>query len=90
MTIERSAVVVTTARGESRGIQLTEETFDPSGLVITVEGELDVATAPTLRDRLETAVDPASYAMLVFESGGLSQVLDLVESRAQAIVHVSR
>ncbi len=131
MTIEQNAVVVTTTSWESRGIQLNEETFDPSGLVIAVSGELDIATAPALRDRLTTAieagkrrlvidlsaisfldsvalativhakqrlpedgrmalaVDPSSYVMLVFESGGLPQVLDLVETREQAIYLVS-
>lgn len=130
MTTEQQAVSVN-KNGEARGIELTEETFGVSGLIVTVAGELDIATAPTLRDRLTTAIesgkhrlvidlsslsfldsvalativhakqllgergklaiaiDPSSYVMLVFESGGLPKVLDLVESREQAVEHVS-
>jgi anti-sigma B factor antagonist len=131
MTIEQHGVTVTTKRGEPRGIQVAEETIDTSGLVFTVLGELDIATAPTLRARLDAAIDagkhrlvidlsalsfldsvalatilhakqrlpehgrmalaidPSSYVMLVFESGGLRQVLDLVDTRAEAIALVS-
>lgn len=37
--------------------RLEEETFAPSGLVITVSGELDIATVPQLRKRLGLALE---------------------------------
>ena len=131
MTNEQRTGPVTPKGGEPREIHLTEETFDPSGLVLIVEGELDIATAPALRKRLDAAIDagmhrlvidlsavsfldsialaaivhakqrlpedgrmalavePASYVMLIFEGSGLPKVLDLVETRAQAIEHVT-
>ena len=99
--------------------------------IVRLAGELDLATAPALRDRLCAAIDagrhrlvvdlsavsfldsvalativhakrrlpeegrmalviePSSYVMLVFESGGLPSVLDIVETRAQAVELVS-
>jgi anti-anti-sigma factor len=131
MTTEHQDVSVLSPHGEPRGLQMTEETFEPAGLVLTVSGELDIATAPSLRDQLTAAIDagrhrlvidlsalsfldsvalaaivhakrllpdhgkmalaidPSSYVMLVFESGGLRKVLDLVGTRAEAIALVS-
>ena len=131
MTIEREAVVVS-KHGEPRGISVTQETLEPAGLALTVTGELDIATAPALRDRLNAAIDagthrlaidltaitfldsvalativhakqrlpedgrmalaidPSSYVMLVFQSGGLDRVLDVVETRDRAVELVLR
>ncbi len=40
-------------------LSLTEESLEPSGVVLTVGGELDIATATELRMRLNAAVDAA-------------------------------
>lgn len=48
---------------------LTEEPLAPSGIVIKASGELDIATAPGLRDRLNAAI----------ESGVTRIVVDLSE-----------
>lgn len=131
MTIQKQEVHVTSSSGEDRGIEVVEETFEPSGVVLAVSGELDIATASALRDRLDAAikagkqrlvidlfgvdfldsvalativharkelpeegklalaVEPGSYPMLIFESSGLNKMLDLVDTRAQAIALVS-
>jgi anti-sigma B factor antagonist len=86
MTIERQAVHVASKSGEPRGIQVTEETFDPSGLAVTVSGELDIATAPALRDRLNEAIDAGTYRFVI----DLSAV-DFLDSVALAtIVHAKQ
>jgi anti-sigma B factor antagonist len=132
MTIDRQGVLVTTGSDQPHRIKMTEETFAPSGVILTVSGELDIETAPALRDRLFSAIeagqhrlvidlsaisfldsvglativhakqrlpeegrmalaiDPSSYVMLVLESSGLPKVLDLAETRAEAVEHVSR
>ena len=54
----------------------------PGGLVITVEGELDMATAPALRERLTTATDAGATALVLdlrqvtfMDSVGLAAIL---------------
>ena len=123
--------MVTSNGGEEHAIEVTEESFEPSGRLLSVTGELDIATTETFRDRLEAAieggtqrlvidlngvdfldsvalativharkelpdegrlalaVEPGSYAMLIFESSGLNKMLDLVETRDEAIALVS-
>ena len=36
---------------------ITEEPFEPAGLVVSVSGELDIATVPKLRRHLGAAID---------------------------------
>ena len=106
---------------------LIEESLEPAGVVLTVGGELDIATAPELRTRLNAAVDAGlsrlvidlrpvsfldsvamatllqarrrlgesgrmavvvaadSYVRLIFEVAGMPQIIDVFETREQAV-----
>jgi anti-anti-sigma factor len=66
-------------------VRLDAESLDPSGLVVTVSGELDVATAPQLRARLTTAID-AGVNRLVIDLGSL----DFLDSIALAVMLQAR
>jgi anti-anti-sigma factor len=44
---------------------VTEEPLEPSGVLLTAAGELDVATAPELRARLSTAIDGGASRLVV-------------------------
>ena len=50
---------------DDRFFQLTEELLEPSVLVLTVFGELDIATAPELRTRLTTAHEQGVTRLIV-------------------------
>ncbi|MGZ8695417.1 MAG: STAS domain-containing protein [Gaiellaceae bacterium] len=65
MTIEQRTFLAPTKSAEPHGIRLTEETFDPSGLVLTVSGELDIATAPALRARLDAAIEAGTHRLVI-------------------------
>ena len=61
---------------------LTEEPL-PSGLAFTVSGELDMATAPELRERLGAAVDSGATTIVV----DLSEVTFMDSIGLAAILH---
>jgi anti-anti-sigma factor len=50
---------------DDRSFQVTEELLEPSVLVLTVFGELDIATAPDLRTRLTTALEQGVTRLVV-------------------------
>lgn len=45
--------------------RLIEERLAPSGRLLTVSGELDIATAPDLRKRLDAAVDAGTKRIVL-------------------------
>jgi anti-anti-sigma factor len=45
--------------------ELTDEPLVPSGRVLTVAGELDIATAPELRAHLDAAIDGGTSRLVV-------------------------
>ena len=46
-------------------VSLDEQSLDPSGLILTVSGELDLATAPKLRARLTAAIDAGVNRLVI-------------------------
>ena len=86
MTIQKQAVSVTNRSGEPRGIEMTEETFEPSGVALTVSGELDIATAPALRNHLDAAIKAGRHRIVLDLCA-----LDFLDSVALAtIVHAKK
>ncbi len=77
-------------------LQLSETRFEPSGLTLAVGGELDVATAPVLRDRLcaarEFGVDRAIIdirAVTFMDSIALAAIVNIakqLEGRIAVVV----
>ena len=45
--------------------RLDEETLEPSGLVLTVAGELDIATVPQVRNRLRLALSAGERRIVI-------------------------
>ena len=86
MTIEQQSFLVTPKGAEARGIQLTEETFDPSGLIVTVSGELDISTAPALREQLDAAIDAGKHRLVI----DLSAISFLDSIALATIVHAKQ
>jgi anti-sigma B factor antagonist len=67
-------------------LQLTEQALQPAGVVLTASGELDIATAPELRDRLNAAVDAAAGRLVV----DLRPVFFLDSVALAALLHARR
>jgi anti-sigma B factor antagonist len=121
----------TTTTELPHAFQLAEAPLEPSGLVLAISGELDIATSPGLRERLDAAIDAgvtrllldlsgvtfldsvalavivnakrrlgdeghmvvvvdrSTYVMLVFECSGLPKVLELADTRDEAVARLA-
>lgn len=67
-------------------LSIAEDALDGGGVAITVRGELDIATAPALRSRLNAAVERGVTRLVVDLS-----FIDFLDSTALAVlVGVSR
>ena len=80
MTIEQQGV------REPRGIQVTEASLDGSGIVLAVSGELDIATAPHLRDRLSAAIAAGRHRVVI----DLSEISFIDSVALATIVHTKQ
>ncbi len=67
-------------------LQLTEEAFAPSGLLLSAHGELELATVPALRERL-AAARGAGVKRLVLDLSGVSFMDSIALA---AIVHAEQ
>jgi anti-sigma B factor antagonist len=66
--------------------RIVEEPFDPRGVVISVSGELDIATVPKLRRRLTAALDRGARRVVID-----LRPLDFLDSVAvAALLHAAR
>jgi anti-sigma B factor antagonist len=65
---------------------ITEEPFEPAGLIVSIAGELDIATVPKLRRRLVAALDRGVRRLVID-----LRTLDFLDSVAVAtLLHAAR
>jgi anti-anti-sigma factor len=62
-----ASVQSTVVRGwdQPDDFEVEEEPLEPAGVLLTVAGELDIATAPELRKRLVSAIDAGARRLVI-------------------------